>query len=390
MVRARVREDARRREGRVVAVAVRRVPVGGQVRRERGRRAREDGVGDDAVREDVRVVEALEGVLGEDRVLGRGVGDADHRERVAHRAAAVVHPVDGEERARLVEGGADHDRDLGPRLAGDAGAHVLGRGAVAGDGREDERGGLDVGLDRGGVHLAQAGDVSAGELLEDLVVAVEAGAEEQALLGLHDGRGEGQRGRRVREELLHGLAAGGLAKDGDALRVAAEGRDVVLDPLQGEALVEVASVLGALGDLRGVGEAEDVGAVVDGDDDNVLGDGEGAAVVDGQAGGAELEVAREDPEHDGLLGGRGRGGRREDVEVEAVLALGRQGPGRVTEDGLLEGLGVAAVGELLDAGGLEGRRGERGGPFCRGLGRGEPLRRRLGEGNSEICVCAGG
>ena len=80
--------------------------------------------------------------------------------------------------------------------------------------------------------------------------------------------------------------AGGLAPDGDGGGVTAEGGDVGTQPLDGEALVEEARVGWEGG---GAGEAEDVGAVVDGYDEDILGGGEILAVVEGGAGAAKVE-----------------------------------------------------------------------------------------------------
>jgi hypothetical protein len=69
---------------------------------------------------------------------------------------------------------------------------------------------------------------------------------------------EGQlAGRRVRDQLLHRVAARALAEDEHLVRVAAEAVDVLRHPGQRLALVEEAQVGLAGGDLRGRGEAED-------------------------------------------------------------------------------------------------------------------------------------
>ena len=78
-------------------------------------------------------------------------------------------------------------------------------------------------------------------------------------------------------------APGGLPRDDDFVGVAAEGPDVGVEPLDGEALVAEAEVLGRGG---GAGEAEDVEAEVEGGDYYVLGVGEVVAVVEGGVGGA--------------------------------------------------------------------------------------------------------
>ena len=78
-------------------------------------------------------------------------------------------------------------------------------------------------------------------------------------------------------------AAGGLPRDDDFVGVAAEGADVGVEPLDGEALVAEAEVLGRGGSA---GEAEDVEAEVEGGDYYILGVGEVVAVVEGGVGGA--------------------------------------------------------------------------------------------------------
>lgn len=83
--------------------------------------------------------------------------------------------------------------------------------------------------------------------------------------------------------VVDGDAAGGLPRDDDFVRVAAEGPDVGVEPLDGEALVAEAEVLGRVG---GAGKAEDVEAEVEGGDYDVLGVGEVVAVVEGGVGGA--------------------------------------------------------------------------------------------------------
>jgi hypothetical protein len=69
--------------------------------------------------------------------------------------------------------------------------------------------------------------------------------------------------------------AGGLAEDGDIVGVAAETGDVVVDPLEGkdlihEAVVARGVVRGFAGELGMSEEAEDVKAVIDGDDEHAV------------------------------------------------------------------------------------------------------------------------
>jgi hypothetical protein len=61
-------------------------------------------------------------------------------------------------------------------------------------------------------------------------------------------------GERV---VVYSGTAGGLAEDGYARGIAAERRDIAVNPFDGEALVEEANVIG---DVRVAWEAEDIGA----------------------------------------------------------------------------------------------------------------------------------
>lgn len=73
--------------------------------------------------------------------------------------------------------------------------------------------------------------------------------------------------------------------------------NVVLHPVESCALVEQAEIaLREVGDVGRDGEAEDVGAVVDRDEDNVLQSGKVRAVVDGLPRIAEVEAAAVYPE----------------------------------------------------------------------------------------------
>lgn len=78
--------------------------------------------------------------------------------------------------------------------------------------------------------------------------------------------------------VVDGHAAGRLARDGNLLRVTAKGADVVADPFDGSALVAEA---GVLGDAWVAGETKDVEAVVDGDEDGVLGLGKVLTIIKG-------------------------------------------------------------------------------------------------------------
>jgi hypothetical protein len=68
---------------------------------------------------------------------------------------------------------------------------------------------------------------------------------------------------------------GGLAEDGDVVGIAAETGDVVVDPLEGKDLIHEAVVAGSVvrrlaGELGMSEEAEDVKAVIDGDDEHAM------------------------------------------------------------------------------------------------------------------------
>jgi len=170
------------------------------------------------------------------------------------------------------------------------------------------------------------------------------------------------------------LGSGGFAADGDAGGVAAEGRDVVLDPIErgdevAEGVVGAAGVVGAEEGLE-IEEAEDAKAIGDGDAEDAL-LGEDGAVVHGLEGVAAGKAAAVDPDVDGegAFGGRGP-----EVEVEAVFAV-------------------------VDAGfaGLHGGGGETGGVALGGPGfdgdgcaEAERADGRLGEGNAAEDGHAGG
>lgn len=82
--------------------------------------------------------------------------------------------------------------------------------------------------------------------------------------------------------VVHGNSTGRLSRDDYFLRAASKGGDVVADPFDCEALVAEAGVLYTLRSWSArAREAEDIGAVVYGDDDDVFGGGEVAAVPEG-------------------------------------------------------------------------------------------------------------
>ncbi len=128
---------------------------------------------------------------------------------------------------------------------------------------------------------------------------------------------------------MHADAARRFSEDGHALRIAAEGRDVVLHPLQRELLVEDAVVAGdaggGLGAERRVREkSERADTVVDRDHHDVARVHElGRVVVVALA---DLEGAAVDPHHDRTLPsqvalGDGLAVRRVDVQEEAILVV---------------------------------------------------------------------
>mmetsp|Transcript_120775 Transcript_120775/g.376084 ORF Transcript_120775/g.376084 Transcript_120775/m.376084 type:complete len:459 (+) Transcript_120775:183-1559(+) len=124
------------------------------------------------------------------------------------------------------------------------------------------------------------------------------------------------------EQLRDGAGTRGLAEDGHARRVAAEGRRVLLDPLERGDVVEEAPISGrarrvAAPERVAAEETKGAEAVLHHKDDYVLRGGQGCAVILG--GRAADEATAVDPDHD-----RARapvGGGRVDVHVEAVLGV---------------------------------------------------------------------
>ena len=147
---------------------------------------------------------------------------------------------------------------------------------------------------------------------------------------------------RRRQQAVHGDAARGEPEDGDVVRIAAEGGDVPLHPLQGRDLVHVGVValglVGALAAQRGEREeAEASQAVVEGDEDDAL-LGERRSRRARQRAGAAHEPAPVDPHHHGQPAWRSRrrGARRSgtgslQTDGEAARSAARRSPGRAGE-----------------------------------------------------------
>ena len=122
--------------------------------------------------------------------------------------------------------------------------------------------------------------------------------------------------RRRGQQLPDAVGAGRLARHRHRGRVAAEGGDVVLDPLERGDLVEQAERAGA-GPVTDVEVAGRVQAVVERDRDDAVAR-ERRAVVDRVRARAVLEAAAVDPDEHGQSG---RGGvRGPHVQVQAVVA----------------------------------------------------------------------
>ncbi len=121
-------------------------------------------------------------------------------------------------------------------------------------------------------------------------------------------------------------AAGRFAEDGDALGIAAEGRDIAFDPAKTFDLVEQAVVARNLGvrflaERRMRQETEKAQTIID-RDDHTAQPGERFAVVDRLGGGSDDEAAAMNPVENGELFGFVLG-RRPDVDEQAIFAKGR-------------------------------------------------------------------
>ncbi len=125
----------------------------------------------------------------------------------------------------------------------------------------------------------------------------------------------------------HAAAPGRLAPDGDLTGITAKGRDVFLDPAHGKLLVQMPEVrrrLGSLlGDLWVAQKTEHIEAVVDGDHHHSPAR-DAFTVKLHLRRITHLEPAAEEPNEDRQFV-LGAGGRRPDVQVQAVLAHGHMG-----------------------------------------------------------------
>ena len=142
---------------------------------------------------------------------------------------------------------------------------------------------------------------------------------------LQDGAPRHAPGQGGGEDGLHAHAAGGLPRQGDGVRVAPKGGDVLLDPVQGENLVENAVVAGdaflCLLLQGGVGEeAKGVHPVVDGHQNHALFGKALAVKLLFRAAPVQKGAPVNPKEHRQPGLGRG-GGRGPDVQVQAVLAF---------------------------------------------------------------------
>ena len=129
--------------------------------------------------------------------------------------------------------------------------------------------------------------------------------------------------RRHRHRRRHLAAAPGLAEDRDVSRIAAERRDVLLDPAERGDDVEHADVAGvgpllAAAEIRQVEEPEQVQPVVDRHDDDVFLAREIGAVVEQPVAGAAAEPAAVEPHHHRPIA-RAEAWR-EDVDAQTVFA----------------------------------------------------------------------
>ena len=134
-----------------------------------------------------------------------------------------------------------------------------------------------------------------------------------------------QAARQPRDHVGHDrTAAGRFAEQRHLLRIAAEQRDVALDPLQRRELIQIAIVAARIaGRFPGQGrmgkEAEAAHAVIHADDDDALGGQRVGGILRGVS---VHQRAAMDPDHHGQGRVRCRG-RPPDVQRQAVLRFGQ-------------------------------------------------------------------
>lgn len=215
-----------------------------------------------------------------------------------------------------------------------------------------------------GGHVQRVGDeVDTLGLGSRPVTPTRGGAARDGIVGatsttLRDDTGDEVPGERTPHHVERTRRTSRLTADDDLVRVTAEVGDVIVDPLQGELLVEQAvvagGVVGGLSAEVGMGEeTEGAETVVDCDDDDVLG-GKAGTVVRWNRACTSGEAPTVDPEKDGeVLGSEVGGiviGRGPDVQVETVLAdvlaAGREDARSAVRLGTIgtEGAGVIDVG----------------------------------------------
>ena len=285
-----------------------------QARNRPGRHIRLSGVGGQEPRGRLAVL--LLQLPFELQALERRTGREQRTRLVAHEAHHHRHPV-------VLATGVDLPRLVGQVPAVDHGLRTVGPPGAAGRGQHV--------LGRSGPHCG--GDFSDGGILRDAQLVGQQHAAPLRLLqalerseatgGLTDRAMEQTSRQRRRDQAADAHGARRLAEDRHSLRVATERRGVVPHPLERRDLVEQAVVAGRpvlrLGGQRLVGqEAERAQPVVDRHQDDAL-PSKRRAVEDERRPMPHLVAAAVEPDHD-----RPRtsvaGGRRPQIEIEAVLA----------------------------------------------------------------------
>ena len=146
------------------------------------------------------------------------------------------------------------------------------------------------------------------------------GCAREIRAALNDRAMEETLGRRHGEQGADFARAAGLTVDRDIVGVAAEVRDVVLDPLQRGDTIGDAYVGGFRESAAFIGEiqeSEGIEAVIDGDLDDVVLPRQVCAIVDGVAAVTAGEATTVKPHHDGALALQAVG---PDVESQAIFA----------------------------------------------------------------------